>query len=49
MPRSRKLEELSWPEVRDALADGYTTVVVAAGLDRAGGGRRDGTCRTCRC
>lgn len=31
MPRSRKLEELSWPEVRDALAAGDTTVVAAAG------------------
>ncbi|MDP9372969.1 MAG: creatininase family protein [Chloroflexota bacterium] len=30
-PRSRKLEELSWPEVREALDAGFTTVVVAAG------------------
>lgn len=30
-PRSRRLAELSWPEVRDALASGFTTVVVAAG------------------
>ncbi|CAA9546126.1 MAG: Creatinine amidohydrolase [uncultured Thermomicrobiales bacterium] len=30
-PPSRKLEELTWPEVREALAAGYTTVVVAAG------------------
>ncbi len=42
MLRSRKLEELSWPEVRDALAGGYTTVVVAAGsIEHMG--------RTCRC
>ena len=30
-PRSRRLEELSWADVQEALAAGYTTVVVAAG------------------
>jgi creatinine amidohydrolase len=30
-PRSRRLEELSWADVQETLAAGYTTVVVAAG------------------
>ena len=30
-PRSRKLAELSWPDVQEALAAGYDTVVAAAG------------------
>lgn len=30
-PRSLDTTELTWPEVRDALAEGYDTVVVAAG------------------
>lgn len=30
-PRSLDTTELTWPEVRDALAEGYDTIVVAAG------------------
>lgn len=31
MPRSLDTTELSWPEVRDALGEGYDTIIVAAG------------------
>lgn len=30
-PRSLDTTELTWPEVRDAIAQGYDTVVIAAG------------------